>query len=65
MQEKEIQIIFLLAIERKQNEQIGVLFQFFRQMALDRSAIGKLASIETEEEFIDALIQISSSTEAC
>lgn len=65
MQDKEIQIIFLLAIERKQNEQIGVLFQFFRQMAMDRSAMGKLAAIETEEEFIDALIQISNSTEAC
>ncbi len=62
---KEIQVIFLLAMERKQNEQIGVLFQFFRQIAMDRSAIGKLVSAETGEEFVETLIQISNSAEAC
>ncbi len=62
---KEIQVIFLLAMERKQNEQIGVLFQFFRQIAMDRSAIGKLVSVETGEEFVETLIQISNSAEAC
>ena len=65
MQEKEIQLIFLLAMERKQNEQIGVLFQFFRHMALERSFIGKLAAVETGEEFVDVMIHISSSSELC
>lgn len=63
MQEKEIQLIFLLAMERKQNEQIGVLFELFRHMALERSAIRRLTAVETEEEFADVLIQISNSLE--
>ncbi len=63
VQGKEIQLVFLLAMERKQNEQIGVLFEFFRHMALDRSAIGRLAAVETEEEFVEVLIQISNSLE--
>ena len=63
MQEKEIQLIFLLGMERKQNEQIGVLFEFFRHMAVERSAIRRLAAVETEEEFADVLIQISNSLE--
>lgn len=63
MKEKEIQLIFLLAMERKQNERIGVLFQFFRHMALERSSIKMLAGVGTEKEFIDALIRVSNSTE--
>lgn len=63
MQEKEIQLIFLLAMERKQNDQIGVLFELFRHMALERSAIRRLNAVETEEEFADVLIQISNSLE--
>lgn len=63
MQEKEIQLIFLLAMERKQNEQLGVLFEFFRHMAGERSAIRRLAAVETEEEFADVLTQISNSLE--
>ena len=61
MQEKEIHLIFLLAMERKQNEHIGVLFEFFRHMAVERSAIRRLTAVETEEEFADVLIQVSNS----
>lgn len=63
MQEKEIQLIFLLAMERKQNEQLGVLFELFRHIAGEKSAIRRLAAVETEEEFADELIQISGSLE--
>lgn len=63
MQGKEIQLVFLLAMERKQNEQIGVLFEFFRHMALERSVIGRLASVGNEDEFVEALLQISNSLE--
>ncbi len=63
LQGKEIQLVFLLAMEHKQNEQIGVLFEFFRHMALDRSAIGRLAAVETEEEFVEALLHVSNSLE--
>lgn len=63
MHEKEIQLIFLLAMERKHNDQIGVLFQFFKHMAQERSSIGMLSAIETEKEFVDVLIRISDSTE--
>lgn len=61
---KEIQVVFLLAMEHKQNEQIGVLFEFFRHMAQNRSAIGRLAAVETEEEFVEVLIRISNSLES-
>lgn len=63
MQEKEIQLIFLLAMERKQNEQLGVLFELFRHIAGERSAIRRLTAVETEEEFAEELIQISNSLE--
>lgn len=63
MQEKEIQLIFLLAMERKQNEQLGVLFELFRHIAGEKSAIRRLTGVETEEEFADELIQISNSLE--
>ena len=65
LQEKEIHLIFLLAMECMQNDQIGVLFEFFRHMALEKSAIRKLAAVETEEGFTDILIQISNSLEIC
>ena len=52
-------------MERKQNDQIGVLFEFFRHIALEKSAIRKLAAVETEEEFTDMLIHISNSLEIC
>jgi len=63
MQKKEIKLIFLLAMERKQNDQIGVLFQFFKHMALEQTSIGMLSSVENEDEFIDVLIRISNRTE--
>lgn len=63
LQEKEIHLIFLLAMERMQNDQIGVLFEFFRHIALEKSAIRKLAAVETEEEFTDVLIHLSNSLE--
>ena len=63
MQEKEIQLIFLLAMERKQNEQLGVLFELFRHIAGERQAVRRLAAVETAEEFADVLIQISGSLE--
>ncbi|MDE6889792.1 MAG: PTS sugar transporter subunit IIA [Eubacterium sp.] len=65
LQGKEIQLIFLLAMERKQNDQIGVLFEFFRHMASDRSAISRLTAVETEEEFVEVLLKVSNSLEIC
>lgn len=60
---KDIQLIFLLAIEQRRNEQISVLFQFFKHMALKQSFIRMLSSAETEKDFIDTLIRISDFTE--
>lgn len=60
---KEIQLIFLLAMEQKQNDQIGILFQFFKHMAMEKTSIGMLSAIETEQEFVDVLIRISDSTD--
>ena len=63
MKDKEIQLIFLLAIEKTQTEQDGILFQFFRQIALEQSARKQLTAVETEEELLDALVQISNCVE--
>lgn len=63
MQDKEIQMIFLLAIEKMQTEQTGVLFQFFRQIALEPSARKQLTAVETEEELLDTLVRISNAIE--
>ena len=63
MHNKEIQLVFLLAMEKKQNDQVGALFHFFKHIALERSSVGMLAAVENEEEFLDMLIKISNSTE--
>lgn len=63
IQDKEIQLVFLLAIEKMQTEQIEVLFQFFRQIALEPSARKQLTAVETEEELLDALVRISNAVE--
>ena len=60
---KNIQLIFLLAMEPKQNEKIGILFQFFTHMALEKATIGMLSAVENEDEFLESLIKISNSTE--
>lgn len=65
IQGKEIHLIFLLAMEKTQTEQIGVLFQFFKHIAMERSANKVLTTVETEEEFLNTLIQISNSVEFC
>lgn len=63
MHDREIQLIFLLAMEQRINDQIGVLFHFFKHMALEASSIDMLSSVKTEKEFIDTLVQISDFTE--
>ena len=63
MHNKNIQLIFLLAMEPKQNEKIGILFQFFTHMALEKTSISMLAAVENEKEFLDCLIKISNSTD--
>lgn len=63
MHEREIQLIFLLGMEQRIDDQIGVLFQFFKHMALEASFIDMLSSVKTEKEFIDTLVQISDFTE--
>lgn len=62
-QEKEIQLIFLLALESKQNDQIGILFQFLRHIALEKSSINSLTAVENGSELIKELIRISNSTD--
>lgn len=64
IKEKEIQVIFLLALERQQSEQIGVLFQFFNHIAEERSSINSLVAVNSGKELIEELIQISSSTDS-
>lgn len=63
MHDREIQLIFLLAMEQRIDDQIGVLFHFFKHMALEVSSIDMLSAVETEKEFIDTLVRISDFTE--
>lgn len=63
MHDREIQLIFLLAMEQRIDDQIGVLFHFFKHMALEEASINMLSSVKTEREFIDTLVQISDFTE--
>lgn len=59
----EIQVIFLLALERVQSERIGVLFQFFRHLALDDSSREIILRIKSRKDLVEALVEIANSIE--
>ena len=59
MQQREIKIIFTLAIERKQNDDINVLFQFFKQIALRKEAMEAIYQVDNAKELMATLLQLS------
>lgn len=63
IQKKDVQLIFLLALDPKQNDKMGILFQFFKHMAQEKTSLAMLSPVENEEDFIDVLVQISNCTE--
>ncbi|WP_055666647.1 BglG family transcription antiterminator [Desnuesiella massiliensis] len=57
--DKEIKMIFLLAIENKIDDDVSSLFQFFKQIALNKEAFNKLAEVSEKDEFLSQLIYLS------
>ena len=57
--DKEIKMIFLLAIENKIDDDVSSLFQFFKQIALNKEAFNKLVEVSDKEEFLSQLIYLS------
>lgn len=55
----QIKMIFLLAIENKVDDDISLLFQLFKQIALNNKALNKLIEVSDKEEFISELIDLS------
>lgn len=59
MDTHHIQIIFTLAIERKQNDDINVLFHFFKQIAARKEAMEMLSRVHDAQELQQVLLQLS------
>lgn len=56
---QSVEIIFTLAIERKLNEDVNVLFDFIKQLAARREAMDALVAVKTPRELLDVLKQLS------
>lgn len=61
MNGRMISLIFTLAIERKQNDDVRVLFQIFKQLASNKQSMKLLIEASNEEEFLSVLINLSGS----
>lgn len=57
--DKEIKMIFLLAIENKIDDDVSSLFQFFKQIALNKEAFNSLIEVSNKDEFLSQLIYLS------
>lgn len=54
-----VEIIFTLAIERKQNEDVNVLFDFLKQLASRKDALDALHECKSEKELLSLLFELS------
>lgn len=55
-----ITIIFMVAIERKQDNDISMLFDFFRILSENKEAMHCIMSMNSEEEFINYMVEMTS-----
>lgn len=62
---KAVKLIFLLAIEGRPNDDVSILFEFFKQVAMNENLIHILYETKDEEDFLSRLITISTSIELC
>lgn len=62
---KAVRLIFLLAIEGRPNDDVSILFEFFKQVAMSENLIHILYETKDEEDFLNRLITISTSIELC
>lgn len=58
---RSVQLIFTLAIERKQNDDVRVLFQIFKQIAANKQSMKMLIEATDNDKFLSALINLSGS----
>lgn len=56
---KEISLIFILAIEGKHDNDVSMLFQLIKRIALERGNIKNLVEAENAKEFLERLVHIS------
>lgn len=54
-----IQIIFMIAIEQKQDGDIGILFHFFNSLSEDMEAMKKIIGINHEHELVAVMLKLS------
>lgn len=55
----EIKLIFLLAIEDKLNEDINLILEFFKKIALDKNEVNSLTKTKSKEEFMRRIINLA------
>ena len=57
--DNEIKLIFLLAIENKMNEDINLILEFFKKLAPDKNKLNSLIKSKTKEEFVRKIINLA------
>lgn len=60
---KAVKVIFLLAIEGKPNDDVSILFEFFKQVAMNENLVHTLYEAADEKDFLNRLIAVSASIE--
>ena len=60
---KAVKVIFLLAIEGRPNDDVSILFEFFKQVAMNENLVNTLYEAKDETDFLNHLISISTSIE--
>lgn len=60
---KAVKVIFLLAIEGRPNDDVSILFEFFKQVAMNENLVNTLYEAKDETDFLNRLISISTSIE--
>lgn len=60
---KLVKVIFLLAIEGRPNDEVSILFEFFKQVAMNENLVNILYEATDENVFLKRLISISGSIE--
>lgn len=57
--DKEIELIFLLAIENKMNEDVNLILEFFKKLAPDKNKLNSLIKSKNKEEFMKKIINLA------
>ena len=58
MDHHSVQLIFILGIKQKQNDDVNVLFNFFKHISIQDAAMKQLIAIDHPAELIDVLLSL-------